>query len=184
MEQPLLTPQMSCDPINGNPANKNAPWKKLLLVLLILLLQTGCALPFLQAFSLFAFIVISDNMPGNLTDRDSVVDLYRENEEAFLKAAETGSFEDLKDIFGVSDVHVNRDYVDIYCGGTGMAPSSSYYGIFYSEGDDLCALDVAPGDSSALTERNGGFSWEESGGDNSYYVEPLGNHYFYYEAHF
>lgn len=184
MEQPLLTSQMSYDPTKDNPTKKKVSWKKLLLVILILLLQTGCALPFLQAFSLFAFIVISDNMPGNLTDRDSVVDLYRENEEAFLKAAETGSFEDLKDIFGVSDVHLNRDYVDIYCGGTGMAPSSSYYGIFYSEGDDLCAIDVAPGDSSALTERDGGYFWEESGGDNSYYVEPLGNHYFYYEAHF
>ena len=122
--------------------------------------------------------------PGNLTDRDSVVAFYRKNEAAFLSAAQTKDFDSLSSLFGVSEVYVRDEYIDVSCGGFGIGPDTNYYGIFYSEGDDLCAIDVAPGDSSALTERDGGFFWEESGGDNSYYVEPLGNHYFYYEAHF
>ena len=52
-----------------------------------------------------------------------------------------------------------------------------------SEKDDLCAVRLgAPGDQ--LKEHENGFLYIEEDGDNRYYVEPLGNHYFYYEAHF
>jgi hypothetical protein len=158
--------------------------KKIIVLLMICLLSVGCGCQ-LGGMFLGGLSRISDSAPDNLTDRDEIIALFHDNETAFLKAAETNSFDDLLSIYGVSHVYVHDNgIVDISCGGKGMGSNTHYYGIYYSEDDDLCAIDVAPGDSSALTERDGGFSWEESGGDNSYYVEPLGNHYFYYEAHY
>ncbi len=154
----------------------------LLLSLFLLMLPMGCYCCLEGALLFGLMIEIDEHTPGNLTDRDSVADLYRENEEAFRKAAETGSFEDLKDIFGVSNVYVKSDCVDIYCGGTGIAPSSSYYGIFYSEADDPFAL-YEPVTPDNPRPEGRGYSFSDSA-RNTFYVEPLGNHYFYYEAHY
>ena len=83
----------------------------------------------------------------------------------------------------MQNVDIWEEYVDIQCGGAGFGSSTHYYGIFYSEKDDLCAVRLgAPGDQ--LKEHENGFLYIEEDGDNRYYVEPLGNHYFYYEAHF
>ena len=118
-----------------------------------------------------------------LTSKEDVVKLYTKNEERFEKAAATGNFPDLEKIKGVAKVLVWDDYVDIQCGGAGFGPSTHYYGIFYSEADNLCAIDVA-GPAAELTADGDGYRYKQSDGDNEYYVEPLGNHYFYYEAHF
>lgn len=122
---------------------------------------------------------------SNLTSKESIVNLYAKNEALFIDAASDGSFSDLEKITGVQSVYVfdEYEYVDIQCGGSGFGSSTHYYGIFYSETDNLCAIDVA-GPRDELVEDGSGYRYKQSDGDNEYYVEPLGNHYFYYEAHF
>ena len=109
--------------------------------------------------------------------------MYLKNEERFIEAAANGSFNELERIRGVQEVLVWDDYVDIRCGGSGCGPNTHYYGIFYSLSDDLCAIDVS-GPLNELTADGKGYRYKQQDGDNEYYVEPLGNHYFYYEAHF
>lgn len=120
-----------------------------------------------------------------LTSKESIMNLYTKNEELFTDAASNGSFSDLEKIKGVQEVYIYEEceYVDIQCGGSGLGPSTHYYGIFYSATDDICAIDVA-GPRDELVEDGNGYRYKQSDGDNEYYVEPLGNHYFYYEAHF
>ena len=120
----------------------------------------------------------------NLTDKESILRVYSEQEENFVAAAQSGDFSELEKLRGVQKVYVWEDYVDIQCGGSGFGPSTSYYGIFYSEADDLLAVDVAMGRAEELQPEGDGYWYRESDGDNRYSVEPLGNHYFYYEAHF
>ncbi|MBQ9392404.1 MAG: hypothetical protein IJU18_00235, partial [Oscillospiraceae bacterium] len=120
---------------------------------------------------------------SNLTSKESVVNLYTKNEALFIDAASKKSFSDLEKINGVQKVLVWDNYVDIQCGGSGFGSSTHYYGIFFSEDDDLCAVDVA-GPLNELVEDGNGYRYEQSDGDNEYYVEPLENHYYYYEAHF
>ena len=120
---------------------------------------------------------------NNLTSKESIENLYTKNEKLFIDAASDGSFADLEKINGVWEVSVKDDHVDIKCGGNGLGSSTNYYGIFYSENDDLCAVDVA-GPRDELVADGDGYRYVQSDGDNEYYVEPLGNHYFYYEAHF
>lgn len=119
----------------------------------------------------------------NLTSKESIVDLYTKNEALFIDTASDGSFSGLEKISYVNKVLVWDEYVDIQCGGRGFGSNTHYYGIFFSKTDDLCAVDVA-GPRDELVKDGSGYRYKQSDGDNEYYVEPLGNHYFYYEAHF
>ena len=120
---------------------------------------------------------------SNLTSKESIENLYTKNENRFADAESDGNFADLEKISGVQKVLVQDEYVDIQCGGSGFGPNTNYYGIFFSETDNLCAIDVS-GPSDELVEDGSGYRYKQSDGDNEYYVEPLGNHYYYYEAHF
>ena len=119
----------------------------------------------------------------NLTDKNDIVSLFRKNEQTFLQAAKSGDYSAVGRISGVQKVYASETYVDIQCGGAGVGPSTHYYGIFYSADDDLSAVDVA-GPRDKLMEYGDGYLYQEDDGDNRYYVEPLGNHFYYYEAHF
>ncbi len=61
--------------------------------------------------------------------------------------------------------------------------NTHYYGIFFSEADDLMAAGISCGSADRLRPDGAGSRYRENGSDNESYVEPLGNHYFYYEAH-
>ncbi len=119
-----------------------------------------------------------------LTSRDAVVGMYEKNEKAFLTAAESRDFTALEQIDGVIEISTYQGCVDLWCGGFGLGSATSYYGIFFSEKDDLFAVLISCGSSDQLKPDGAGFRYEQTGGDNRYYVEPLGNHYFYYEAHY
>ena len=130
----------------------------------------------LTAFSLVA-------CSRNLTDKAEIITLYHQNEDCFLEAADSGDFSSLTAIDGISDVYVSDDYVEIECGSTGFGPETHYYGIYYSETDDLCVMGPVPS-AAQLMPDGAGYRYIEEVGDNEYYVEPLGNHFFYYEAHY
>ena len=128
-------------------------------------------------------LILLSSCSNNLTNRSDIVALFQNYEDAFIEASTSGNFSKLEAVPGVQKVLTFDEYIDIQCGGSGLGSSTSYYGIFYSETDDLCAVDVA-GPHEELVSDGDGFHYEQSDGDNEYYVEPLGNHFFYYEAHF
>ena len=135
---------------------------------------------FLVLLALFITLPACSN---NLTEKSDIISLYRKNEEIFLLAAENGDYSAIEEIKGVQKVLVRDTHTDIQCGGAGFGPSTHYYGIFYSADDDLCAIDLA-GPKDKLVKYGDGYLYQEESGDNRFYVEPLGNHYYYYEAHF
>ena len=132
---------------------------------------------------LFAMVIVLSACSNNLTEKSDIISLYQKNEKIFLLAAENGDYSAIERIKGVQKVLVWDTYIDIQCGGSGFGSSTHYYGIFYSADDNLCAIDVA-GPRDKLVEPGEGYLYQEENGDNRYYVEPLGNHYYYYEAHF
>ncbi|MBQ5607968.1 MAG: hypothetical protein IIU86_02975 [Oscillospiraceae bacterium] len=139
-------------------------------------------LSFLLALLMFVSL---ESCSGELNSREEVIALYQKNEEAFLDAAQKGEFAPLEGIRGVTEVSIYEDHVDIYCGGTGFGSATAYYGIFYSAKDNLAAIWCA-GPREQLVFDGNGYRYQEPGpgGDNQYYVEPLGNHFYYYEAQF
>lgn len=110
----------------------------------------------------------------------SIISLYRENETLFTEAASSGDFSTVATLNGVESVYHGQDYVSIFCRGTGFASNSCYFGLYYSATDNLCAqYGSLPADE--LAPAGNGYRYQQPDGDNTYYVEPLGNHYFYYE---
>lgn len=128
-------------------------------------------------------IIIGFLCSRNLTGKGAIVRLYQRNEDIFLQAAATGDYSAVERIISVRDVDMMDTYVAISCGGSGLGAGTNYYGIFYYEGEDLCAVDV-DASGGRFVESDDGYLYHEENGDNRFYVEPLGNHYFYYEAHF
>ena len=123
--------------------------------------------------SCLAFFLTSCS--GNLTNKSDIVSLYQKNEETFLQAVSDGDYSVVEKINGVQEVLVKEEYVEISCGGAGFGASTHYYGIFYSAGD----VDVA-----GMVEQGDGYLYQQEDGDNRIYIEPLGNDFYYYEAHF
>ena len=108
----------------------------------------------------------------------------------FLRAAQdalaAGSGENVKRPFGVWEVSVRPspygqgECVEFWIGGAGLGPSTSYWGVTYSEygpvGFEAVALDYVPdGD---------GWFWKEPDGDNWSRVTPLEENWYLYEMHF
>ena len=158
--------------------------KKIILLLMICLMSLCCGCQ-LGGIFLGGLSCISDSAHDNLTDRDEIVAMYHDNETAFLKAAETNSFDDLLSIYGVSHVYVHDNgIVEISCGGKGMGSNTHYYGIYYSETDAMHAPNWGDLDPATLTPQGEGFFFKDSYGDDTFFIEPLGNHYYYYEEHY
>ena len=132
---------------------------------------------------LLCFVFIFTACSKNLTEKSDIISLYQNNEETFLQAANSGDYSTVENIRGVQSVYISEKYVKISCGCAGFGPSTHYYGIFYSADGDMCAIDVA-GPEDELVESGDGYLYQESGGDNRYYVEALVNNFYYYEADF
>lgn len=78
-----------------------------------------------------------------LTSRESIVSLYLENAGAFRRASETGDWEALSEINGIERIEAEERCINMLCGGIGFGSGTSYYGIFYSDSDDLLAVNVS-----------------------------------------
>ena len=110
--------------------------------------------------------------------------MLNKNKENIIEAVQNNDFEQIKKISGIQNVYVGDDYIDFSCGGSGMGSSTHYYGFFYSIDDNLTAWNSGAYSEEELVKNGNGFLWKEKYGDNTYYVERIGEHFFYYEAHF
>lgn len=133
----------------------------------------------LLASSLLAFFMCSQSMPS----QKKIVALFRANEEIFLGAVESGDYSAVEALPGVQEVYVGERYVKILCDGAGMGSSTHYYGIFYHPDVALFSSENT-GVVTWFVQDGNGYLYQEEGGDNRFYVEPLGSGFYYYEAHY
>ncbi len=139
--------------------------------------------PVLAALAL-TFIIIFSSCSMNLTNKNAIIDVFNKNEESITEAVESGNFYDAMEIKGIYEVSVYQNYVDFQCGATGIVPSSSYYGFFYSPYNDPAVILGSGHTVDEFTQEGDGFIWNEPEGDNEFYVEKLAECFFYYEMHF
>ena len=123
---------------------------------------------------------------SKLTNREDIIGLFDKNETIITESVQNNDLEPVKKIHGIQNVYVSEqpNYIDFECGGSGLGSSTHYYGFFYSPDDDLTAWNGGACPKGELLEDGKGFKWEQKDGDNKYYVEKIGDHFFYYEAHF
>ena len=137
-------------------------------------------LAFILAFSL----VWSFAGCGANEAKKDIFNLVEKNYDAIVAACENKNSEAILAIKGTKEVDIVDGYILIYCMGTGIVPSSQYYGFYYSEenvpvgvfaGEIVCS-------NSELVEYENGYRYLDSG-YNEFYTEHIkGNIYFYSAA--
>lgn len=130
------------------------------------------------------FSLTSCSSSDGITDKEDIINMFTENEDAIISAVNSESFDEIEKIHGIQSIDISNDYIDFSCGGAGFGPSTHYYGFFYSADDDLLAWNGGACPADELYECGQGYKYQQTDGDNEYYVEKIGEHFFYYEAHF
>ena len=118
------------------------------------------------------------------TDRDCIVRFVESNQDLLSTCVESGDYSAVERHLLIREINVEADHVDFRCGASGFGSQTSYRGFFYSEKGDMYAVWCAPPEGSQLIRNGDGFFWEESEGDNRYYVEEICEGFYYYEASF
>ncbi len=123
---------------------------------------------------------------GNLTNQRKIVDVYRKHEAAFLAAVASGDYSTVEKLRGVREVTTRGENgeIEFCCGGRGLAPASSYFGILYVPGAAGKPYAQVFGDGPEWTADGAGCRYRQDGGDNEFYYEALGNGFYYYEEHY
>ena len=135
------------------------------------------------------YVMLAVMMAGGNSDalsKEQIFSLVQEHHDFLLRCITDHDPDRAKEVTGIQSVHVEKDaYVEFYCGGSGLVPSSSYYGFYYSPDDLPLAVDVTVTEN--LRPEGNGFGWKQSGGldgDNWYYTERIMENWYYYESHY
>ena len=149
-----------------------------------------------KALCLFFCLIValsfaSCSFPNPFDDRASKEDIFayvKENEAELLDAINKDDFLTIRTstriIQLIDDDEIGRGFVDFDCGGSGFGSETSYCGFFYSADNDMTERRQLPF-GEEFKESGDGYLWEESWnnqyGDNTYYVENICTHFYYYE---
>ena len=111
-----------------------------------------------------------------------IFDFVNQNYNVILEACEVADEDTLLGIEEILEVDVTEGYVICYSGGEGIAPSSQYYGFYYSEENIPVAVDCNQYilcSADKLTPDGNGYEYIDEY-KNVFYTEHIkGNIYFY-----
>lgn len=112
----------------------------------------------------------------------AIVGNLEENRRAYAKIAEqalTGGQIPKKLPQGVEDVCPwNGVQVDFLCRSEGFGSAGRYRGFYYSADN---VIRTFQGVDKAFAPHGEGYLWQDPGGDNCCYVEPIENHWYYFD---
>jgi hypothetical protein len=122
----------------------------------------------------------------NNSSKNKIVRLVNNNRDFLNECIENKDYDKIYKIKGIKNIQTyslsnNALYIDFYCFGVGLVPSSTYYGFYYVSDDKPLGFQA----SSVKLEPGGdGWKWREANGDNCYYTEKILDHWYYYKAGF
>lgn len=132
---------------------------------------------------LLAGMAACDPLDGR-ADKNMIFRLVEDNQKLLMTCIDNNNFDDLKWSRSIQEINVSEDHVDFDCGAAGFGSQTAYRGFFYTENDDMYAIWCAPPEDQTLTAEGNGYVWNETDGDNRYYVEKICDKFYYYDASF
>ena len=112
----------------------------------------------------------------------------QKNESLLLSCIEQNDFTAIEKDAIIRKIRLEDNCIEFDCGGEGFGPDTSYWGFYYSERFNMTAMWGNRLAGQMMQKSGNGYLWKESwdtpGGDDSYYVEQISEHFFYYELHF
>jgi len=137
-------------------------------------------------FVLALIVMLSLNACGKAeNEKQNIFTLVENNYDAIVQACESKDADALLAIEDIKDVDFADDYVFVYCKGYGIAPSSQYYGFYYSaENLPVAVFDgQIIADTEELLEEGSGYKYLDEG-YNSFYTEHIKGSIYFYSASF
>ena len=74
-------------------------------------------------------------------------------------------------------VSYKDEYVDFFCGGSGIGPDGTYYGFYFSPNDTQMNIAF----DQPLEKTKSGYRWEQESGNCYFYTEKIVMNYYFYE---
>lgn len=122
--------------------------------------------------------------------KEKIFFLVYSNKDFLNECVKNNTYKNAYKIVGIKQITSyqlsnNEIYIDFYCTGTGLVPSSVYYGFCYISNDQPLGFQARP---VKLKPDGKGWRWEERwenpNGDNWNYIEKITDNWYYYEAGF
>lgn len=136
----------------------------------------------LLAVSAICYLRVSDR-------QGTACSIYQKHQEEFHAAAQQvlaqSSTADVALPSGVKELSLwtqDRVTVEFLCGSWGLGSGSSYWGVNYVPSGE--PVGFQGGCMEHQRQEGAGVLFYEAAGDNTCYVEPLGDGWYYFEAHF
>lgn len=112
--------------------------------------------------------------------------IVNNNLDILIQSIENNDYDKAYKIDGIEEIRPyylgdNEVFIDFYCYGFGLVPSSIYYGFYYVSNDEPLGFQAT---RVKLKLDGHGWKWREPKGDNYYYTEKIVDHWYYYEAGF
>ncbi len=167
--------------VENKPTGHKKPLRLLALLCALCLLLTGCAkLKELAVGMIFVWMI---EQGDNHLTFSQIESLILQNRDALEKSILAGKAEEWEGKYGIQSVRADKDgRVDFDCGGWGIVPSGGYTGFYYSPDDQ--PFDIRHFTDGPLIPLDGGWVWQQEGGDNAFRTQRVAPLFFCYEYHF
>lgn len=135
----------------------------------------------------FVFIItISVIFTLKSTNEDKIFKLVNNNLSFLNECIENKTYDKIYQIKTIKEITPyslggKGLYIDFYCYGLGIVPSSIYYGFYYVSNDKPLGFQAV---TVNLESDGDGWKWKEPNGDNWYYTKRIADNWYYYEAGF
>ncbi|MCF6465342.1 hypothetical protein [Clostridium sp. Cult2] len=134
---------------------------------------------------LFLIIFIVPRIRSYVT-KTKIINIVKNNQELLNDSISKGSYKEILSINGVRDVDIyttdrGNIYIEFFCSGFGIVPSSLYYGFYYHGIDEPMGFQ---GSSLKFEQQGHGWYWREINGDNYNYTEKIIDNWYFYVAGF
>lgn len=120
--------------------------------------------------------------------KETIIDSVNENYEMILQSIKKNDFSSCNMISVIKEINSHNNYIEFYCGGTGMGGETSYCGFYYFDNDDIQhimnTLSIfIKGEKNKISfmQEGEGYVWRDTQSDNSIYFEKITDHFYYFE---
>ena len=132
---------------------------------------------------------------GNEMSYKSMKKKFEKDFDALDAVMKSEQYDDLMQLGWIKDVDVHEaeNFIDCYCGGSGMGSQTNYTGFVYTPDDDPLSMWRQNGYNSVLTpadfvKTEDGWEYSERdhdpNGDNLFIIKKLAPCYYYYYLHY
>lgn len=121
--------------------------------------------------------------------KNDIITAVNQNCSTFVQCIENDNYDKCKTISIIKEIIDHNEFIEFYCGGSGLGGETSYKGFYYFDDGSIDNITNLLGnyignDNLTFAKSGSGYLWVEDNGDNSLYIEIITDHFVYFEQCF